>query len=97
MRYIRGSDSIGVCYSGSSSLETFGYSDSDWAGDVNDRKSTSGYIFLMGVGAVSWCSRKQRIVATSTCEAEYIAMNGACKEKIWLRRLVSVLPPGSKA
>ncbi|XP_047308717.1 secreted RxLR effector protein 161-like [Impatiens glandulifera] len=48
-----------------------GYSDSDWCGDVNDRKSTSGYVFLLGNTAFTWLSKKQPIITLSTCEAEY--------------------------
>lgn len=60
----------------------FGYSNADWGADANDRKSTSGYVFLMGGGVISWASRKQTIVATSTCEAEYVAMCTVCKEAV---------------
>ena len=66
-----------------------GYSDADWAGDVEDRKSTSGYFFHLSGGAVSWSSRKQSCVALSTAEAEYMALASATQEAVWLHRLAA--------
>ena len=63
-----------------------GFSDSDWPGDLDDRKSTSGYIFQVGETTISWKSRKQSCVAQSTAEAEYIALSLAAQEAIWLRQ-----------
>ena len=71
-----------------------GYSDADWAGDVNDRKSTSGYLFMMSGAAVSWKSRKQTCVALSTAEAEYVALAGAIQEATWMRQLLDDLHNG---
>lgn len=68
-----------------------GFSDADWAGDTNDRKSTSGYVFMLSGGAVSWSSKKQKCVALSTAEAEYIALSSAAQESIWLRQLLTEL------
>ena len=65
-----------------------GYSDSDWAGDKDQRRSTSGYVFTLCGGAISWKSRKQDVVATSSTEAEYVALTEAAKESVWLRRLL---------
>ena len=62
-----------------------GYVDADWAGDVNGRKSTSGYLFTFAGGAVSWQSRLQKCVALSTIEAKYIASNEVGKEMLWLK------------
>ena len=64
-----------------------GYTDSDFAGDLNDRKSTSGYVFTLAGIAVSWKSKKQSLVSLSSTEAEYIACSKAIQEGIWLRRL----------
>ena len=72
-------------------LEVVGYSDSDFAGCVDSRKSTSGYIFLLAGGAISWRSSKQTIVATSTMEAEFIACYEATTQAIWLRNFVGGL------
>ncbi|XP_053691533.1 uncharacterized protein LOC128740051 [Sabethes cyaneus] len=68
-----------------------GYCDSDWAGDQQTRKSTSGIIFFFGGGPVSWISKAQDSVALSTLEAEYNALTLACQEAIWIRRLLKDL------
>ena len=68
-----------------------GFVDADWASDVNDRKSTSGYVFMLGGAAISWSSKKQAAVALSSTEAEYIAAAHAAKEALWLRRLLTEL------
>ena len=89
-RYLSGTKTLGIQYDGSKSTEVSitGYSDSDYAGDPTTRKSTSGYVFLLADGAISWKSKKQSVVATSSCEAEYIASCSATKEAIWLSRLL---------
>uniref|UniRef100_A0A2N9IBB7 Integrase catalytic domain-containing protein n=1 Tax=Fagus sylvatica TaxID=28930 RepID=A0A2N9IBB7_FAGSY len=68
-----------------------GYVDSDYAGDLDKSKSTSGYVFTLAGGAVSWVSKLQSIVATSTTEAEYVAATQASKEAIWLQMLLEEL------
>lgn len=88
MRYLRGTASRGVTL-GSGSAKLTGYSDADWGGDQATRRSTSGYIFMMGGGPVSWCSKRQATVALSSCEAEYIALTQATKEAVWLRLLLA--------
>ena len=93
LRYLKGTTGHGIVYRGDS--DVLGYSDADWAGDADDRKSTSGYLFLIAGGPVSWRSRKQSTVALSTAEAEYVALSIAAQECVWLRRLLSELgdPP----
>ena len=91
MRYLRGTTRLGIYQSSECSNEVIGYSDVDWAGDINDRKSTSGYIFKLNGGAVSWRSKKQSCVALSTAEAEYIALSAAAQESLWLNQLISEL------
>jgi hypothetical protein len=68
-----------------------GFCDADHAGDETDRKSVSGHLFLLNRGPVSWSSAKQRCVATSTAEAEYIALAEASKQGQWLRSLLKEL------
>ena len=72
-------------------LEVIGYSDSDFAGCIDSRKSTSGYIFLMVGGAVSWRSAKQILTATSTMEVEFVSCFEATSHGVWLKSFISGL------
>ena len=63
------------------------YSDANWAEDKSDRKSNTGFICMLNGGTVSWCCRKQSVVALSSTEAEYIALTETCKEVVWLKEL----------
>ena len=75
--------------------DLYRFADANWAGDVDTRGSTSGYVFMVANGVVSWSSKKQSTVAKSTTEAEYVALSQATQEAIWLRRLLCDL--GCKA
>ena len=86
-KYLRGTADYGLAYSPDSSGNYVGYSDANWGGDLDDRKSTSGYVFLISGGAISWKSKKQTCIALSTAEAEYIALAHAGQEAAWLRDL----------
>ena len=68
-----------------------GFSDADWGGDLDDRESTSGYMFQVGGTAISWRSKKQTCVVLSTAEAEYIALASAAQESLWLQQLLEDL------
>ena len=72
-------------------LEVINYSDSDFVGCVNSRKSTSGYIFLLANGTVSWRSVKQTLIATSTIEAEFVSCFKATLHGVWLKSFMSGL------
>jgi hypothetical protein len=72
-------------------LTCSGFSDSDWAEDRDDRRSTSAYTYRIGDGAISWKSRKQATVSLSSTEAEYKALSDSCKEGLWLRHLLTEL------
>lgn len=74
---------------GGKSLALVGFCDADWAGDATDRRSTSGYVFMLGDGAISWNSKKQPTIALSTTEAEYMAISQSTREALWLRQLLS--------
>jgi hypothetical protein len=76
---------------GEKGLKVHGYSDSDWAGDIDDRKSTSGMVFYLGCNPISWCSQKQKVVAHSSREAEYIAASTEARQGLWLGRLLADL------
>jgi hypothetical protein len=89
VRYLNCTRTYGITLGGlNSTVRLSGMSDSDFANCPDTRRSVSGYAFTLGHGAVSWSSRKQDIVTTSTCEAEYVAMCNATKEAIWLRSLL---------
>lgn len=89
-RYLKGTKHLQLTYRGN--LQPLsGYTDSDWAGDHDTRRSTSGYLFNIGSGAISWSSKRQPTVALSTCEAEYTGQTQAGKEAIWLRGLLDQL------
>jgi len=87
MRYIKGTASMGIIFSKDHGSSISGYSDANYATDIDERKSTSGYVFTLGGGAVSWKSKRQKSVAASTTEAEYMALKLASQEAKWLKRL----------
>lgn len=91
LKYVKGTINVGIKYVKGGDFELIGYSDADYAGDRMTRKSTSGYVFTIGSGAISWCSERQKSVALSTTESEYIAASGAVKELMWLKRMLSEL------
>ena len=95
LRYLKGTGKHGILYSQKGSIECVGFSDADWAGDINDRKSTSGYLFQLSGGAVTWKSKKHGCVALSTAEAEYVALSSTAQESVWLKHLTTELgsPP----
>eukprot|EP00253_Pinus_taeda_P008387 PITA_08387 len=94
-RYLRGTSDYGLCYKGrprlDRELDIHGFIDADWVGDLDQRISTSGYVFNLFGGAINWMSKKQSIVALSTTEAEYMVATHASKEVFWLQRLCSCM------
>ena len=90
LRYLRGTSDYCITFDGCND-EVCGYVYSDFAGDLDKRRSTSGYVFTLIGGAISWMSKLQNIVALSTTEAEYIVASPACKEAIWLKGLLGEL------
>ena len=93
MRYLKGTLDKCLVYNGSSS-EIVGYCDADWASDVDSRRSTTGYVFLHQGAAISWGNRRQKTIALSTTEAEFMAIVAAIQESIWLKRLEEELVTG---
>ncbi|KAG8930012.1 hypothetical protein FRC01_003405 [Tulasnella sp. 417] len=103
LRYLKGTRNLVLQYSNQQGPTAFstaefkeppkiqGYTDSDWAGDPNDRKSHSGYVYILSGGAISWKSRKQETIALSSVEAEYIASCAAAKHAKWLHKLFKEL------
>jgi hypothetical protein len=87
VRYLAGTSDLGITFKGTDT-SVLGYTDADYAGDVDTRRSTTGYVFIMNGGAITWQSKRQPTVAVSTTEAEYMAAAAAIKEALWLRKLL---------
>ena len=81
-QYIKTTKNRGILYKSSNIPELVGYVDSDWGGDYTTRKSTTGYIFLLGNSSISWSSKLQKSVAISSYEIEYMTLKEASKELI---------------
>ncbi|CAL1681088.1 unnamed protein product [Lasius platythorax] len=88
IRYAKETADYGIVYDGATAEPLVIYSDSDFAADPDTRRSTSGYVTVHCGGPISWQSIRQKIVALSTTEAEYVAASDATKEAIWIRRLM---------
>ncbi|XP_074327633.1 secreted RxLR effector protein 161-like [Apium graveolens] len=89
LRYIQATTNLGIFYKMGYTQELMAYTDSDYVGDINDRKSTSGYVFLLSGGAVAWASKKQPIVTLSTTEAEYVAAASCACQSVWMQRVLN--------
>ena len=90
LRYIKGTLDHGLVYTrGEKKINVAGYLDSDHAKDLDNRRSTGGMVFYVNGNLVSWSSQKQRCVALSSCEAEFMAATMTACQGIWLRRLLS--------
>ncbi|GJV21467.1 zinc finger, CCHC-type containing protein [Tanacetum coccineum] len=90
-KYLRGTKDYGLSYVGYPSVLE-GYSDASWINHVEDSSSTSGWVFLLGGGAISWASKKQTCITSSTMESEFVALAAAGKEAEWLRNLIHEIP-----
>lgn len=89
LRYIKGTLDYGLVYNeGSGNYLLSGYSDSDHAGSMDDRKSTTGMAFYLNENLITWVSQKQRCVALSSCEAEFMAVTVAATQGIWLQSVL---------
>ena len=92
LRYVKGTLNSGLTFTAhGNNYVLYGYADADWGGDVETRRSTSGYVFQIQNNTISWCSKRQASVSRSTTEAEYIALSTACQEAVWLRRYFLIL------
>jgi hypothetical protein len=95
-RYLRGTTTACISLGGDSKdskedPQLMGYCDADWGGDLDTRRSTTGYVFKIAGGSISWSSKRQPTVALSSTEAEYMAVCAAAKEAIWLRQMLTEL------
>ncbi|KAK6149616.1 hypothetical protein DH2020_017141 [Rehmannia glutinosa] len=88
-RYINGTVDLGILYSFDTNTNLAGFSDADWAGDVDDRKSTTGGCFYLGNNLVSWYNKKQNCISLSTAESEYIALGSCCSQMLWMRQMLA--------
>ena len=87
LRYFNGIVDYRLCYQGQD-LQLKDYTDADWENDLDERKSTSGYVFLLGNGVITWCSKKQTCIALSTIKAEFVTFSTAAQEAMWLKRFL---------
>ena len=90
LRYLQGTSTLGITYR-PPPLRLQGYSDANWAGDMDTRRSTTGYVVMLNNGAIAWRSRRQPTVALSTMESEYMALMEATKELKWVKTLLAEL------
>jgi hypothetical protein len=88
IRYVNDTLLYGIWYSRDTNLVVVGYSDANWAGNVDDRKSTSGGCFYLGNNLVAWMSKKQASISLSTTEAEYIVAGSCCTQLLWMKTLL---------
>ena len=91
LRYLKSSPGKGILFTKGDSLDINGYIDADWAGSVQDRRSTSGYFTFVGGNLITWRSKKHEVVARSSAEAEYRGMAKAICEMLWIRNLMQDL------
>ena len=94
LRYIKGTTNIGLTFTASESTDQISitaYADADWAGDIDERKSTTGYVIMIGDCPVSWVSKKQSTISLSSAEAEYMAISSTTQEIKWIRQLLNEL------
>ncbi|XP_076883465.1 secreted RxLR effector protein 161-like [Bidens hawaiensis] len=91
LQFIQGTVEWGIMYKRGGSKELIGYSDSSHNIDEGDGRSTTGHVFNYGGAPISWCSQKQRTVALSSCEAEYMAASSAAGQAVWLGELLAEL------
>ena len=88
IKYVKTTTNFGVWYSKDTNDVLSGYSDANWAGNADDRKSTSGDCFYVGNNLVSWMSKKQNSISLSTTEAEYIAAGSCCTQLLCMQKLL---------
>ena len=89
LRYLKSSPGKGLMFSKNDHVRVDGYTDADWAGNISDRKSTSGYFTFVGGNLVTWRSKKQKVVALSSAEAKFRGMAKGLCELLWLKRLLA--------
>ena len=96
LRYLKSSPGRGLMFTKNQHLHIDGYTDADWAGNITDRKSTSGYFTFVGGNLVTWRSKKQKVVALSSAEAEFKGVAKRLCELLWLKRLLEEIECSSQ-
>ncbi len=91
LRYVKSTIDYGLLYKKGEDCKLVGYCDADYAGDHDTRISTTGYVFKLGSGTISWCSKRQSTVSLSTTDAEYRATTMAAQDSTWLIQLMKNL------
>ena len=91
LQYVQGTRNFRVHYASSSPLELVGFSDSDWDGDPIDRKSTSGYVFILSNGPICWSRKKQHTISLSSAEVEHRGAANATTQCVWLQGILQEL------
>jgi len=92
LKYLKYTQHLGITYNGHTEHGAFrGYSDADWAGDIETRSSTSAYVFFLFSAPITWKSSRQHTIALSSTESEYYGLTNAAKEAIWLQTLLTEL------
>ena len=95
LQYLKGTSTLGIVWKKNpirhrdkegkyGSCGAVGYADSSYVGDIDDRKSITGYCFFFGGAITTWCSKRQRTVSTSMSEAKYVAMSHGAREGVWI-------------
>ena len=84
LNFVQGTQTHGIFYKAKFDLDLIGFTDSDWVGDKTDRKPTSGYVFMLSEGPISYSSKKQSAIALSSTEAEYRGVVNAATQCLWL-------------
>lgn len=87
LKYLKKTLNFGILFHSDKTTDLFAYSDADFAGDIDSRRSTTGYVSIFGGGAISWCSERQKSVSLSTTESEYMAASQCVKELVWLKSI----------
>ncbi|XP_042022925.1 secreted RxLR effector protein 161-like [Salvia splendens] len=96
VRYLKGTTGYEILFENHGNLEVHGFTDADWAGNPNDRKSTAGYFTFVGGNLVTWRSKKQKVVALSSAETEFCRIKSGLTEILWLKKLMTELGLMSK-
>lgn len=91
LKYLSGTRDVGIVFGRAGNLRAVGFTDANYAGCVDTRKSRSGFVFMLGGAPISWSSQRQNAVSLSTAESEYIALAHGAKEALWLQRMLNDL------